>query len=352
MADYKFVVAEGADLLGEVQALDKQLALRLREPSECSFRINGEHPTAQLVRPFDRDIVVFRNSQPVFRGTIGSTVDLISDTRHDVTVTAVDYRARLARRVLLGDVTYTGQRDDEVVADLLSVTQAVASLGVSIGVVELGPVRDVQYEAGQDLRSAISTLADLDGGFDWFVDANLRLNLFRQRGQDRGRVLDYGGAVRGVEVVVSSPSYANAVRVSGGPGTTATVVTNVPAGANRFDLQLGLTSITDQPVLDAAALRALADAQAEFVSYVVRLRQSDALQAWGGPQDVDCGDTVTLAVRSGRIDTVQQVRVSDIEVRVSDDGREDVTLTTGIRSRWADMAAQVDKRVSNLERLV
>jgi hypothetical protein len=352
VADYKFVVAEGPDLLGEVQALDKALALRLREPSECSFRINGDHPTAELVRSFDRDVIVYRNAQPLFRGTIGTTFDNVSEERHDVVVSAVDYRGRFERRLLLADETFTSRRDDLIVEDLLGSVQSVASLGVSMGTVEPGPDRTVDFEAGQTLRSAIDTIANVDGGFDWYVDPQLRLNVARTRGEDRGRVLDYGGAVRAVDVIVSSPEYANALRVSGASGTSAVVVANVPTGAARFEGQLGLTTIGDQDVLDAAALRALANAGSQFVSYVIRLRQSDAVQAWGGLLDVDCGDLVTLAIRAGRLDVFEQVRVSDIEVRIGDDGREDVTLTTGIRERWERSLDNVSKRVTSLERQV
>lgn len=353
MADYKFVAADGPTLLGELQALNKSINLRLDGFSQAEFTINGLHPTAELVRPFDRDVIVYRNAEPIFRGTIGAVSHTLNGSSHYLTVNVLDYRARLNRRLVLTPLSFTGDRDDEIVTGILASVQGVSSLGLSMGTVEQGPARDYDVAPGTPAFAAITLLGGLDGGFDWYVTPGLRVDVLRTRGVNRGRILDYGGAVSQLQLRVNPSVYANAVFATGGTGTTPVLRDDVAPSTQRYDLQISELDVVDQPILDAAADRALTLAKTEFRSFVLTVRQSAAVQAWGGLQDVDVGDTVTVHARSGGLLVNEQQRVREIQIRVTDDGAETVTMQTdGEMGRFDERINRLEARLNTVERNV
>lgn len=351
MADYKFLAVRNGTVLGEIAALDRTVNLRLRDRSDVTFRVNGEHPTALFVREFDTDIVVFRGSEAVFRGTVGSVVDSADGTGYYLRVSAADYRSRLDRRILKAPVTFTSEPDTDIVASLLATAQAETNGGMGITVVGDGaPVaRTVTFPAGESLWDAIDLLSSLDGGFDWDVLPDLTLRTFRRRGVDRGRVLDYGGALRSFSVSGDPSAFANVVRVSG-EGLTAQVRSDFSVVPVRFESQIGLPLVGEQDILDGFADRALTESLEDWQTWEISLRQSNAFQAWGGPGDIGVGDTVRVVVRAGRLDVNELQRVEQISVLLDEDGREDVIMATrGRRREFTDRFRELDRRLTALE---
>jgi len=351
MTDYKFLAVRGGDILGEIAALESNVNLRLRDPSDVTFSVNGEHPTARLIREFDTDILVYRGADSVFRGTVGSVVDSADGTGYYLRVNAVDYRGRLNRRVLKSDVTFTADDDTDIVAALIGTAQGEVRGGMGITVLPDGaPVaRTVTFAAGESVWDAIDLLASLQGGFDWDVLPDLTLQTFRPRGRDRGRVLDYGGALKAFTVSGDPSAFANVVRVSG-EGLTAQVREDLSQVRRRFETQIGLPLVVNQQVLDDFADRVLQDRLGNWQTWELTLRQSNAFQAWGGLGDIGLGDTVRVVARIGRLDVNELQRVEQITVVLDEDGREDVLLSTRARRReFTDRFRELDRRLTALE---
>jgi hypothetical protein len=351
---YQIVAVRGTEQLGEIAARNVRVTLRLDEPSVVAFTVNGEHPTARFVSEFDTDVIVYRNGDPLIRATIGTTSDNVAETGYQLEVSAVDYRARLDRRILKSDVTFVGEDDTDIVAALLATAQAETAGALGLTVTSQGSptARNVTFTAGATVREAIDTIANLDGGFDWLVDGELRVTLGRPVGRDRGRVLDYGGAVSAVSVGSDPARYANVVRVSGADGLTPVVVESLPAGVRRFESQVGLTSVTDQDVLDDAGPAVLATALDDWQTWSLRLRSSASTQRWNGLGDIGLGDVVRVVVAFGRLAVNELQRVRGIRVDVDPDGRETVTLDTrGAARRFGDELVDLSRRVRELERL-
>jgi hypothetical protein len=351
VTDYKFLAVRGGDILGEIAALERTVNFRLRDPSDVTFTVNGEHPTAKLVREFDTDILVYRGLDPVFRGTVGAVTDSADGTGYYLRVNAVDYRGRLDRRVLKSDVTFTGEDDTDIVTSLLATAQGEVRGGMGITVVgDSAPVaRTVTFPAGESVWDAIDLLASVEGGFDWDVLPDLTLRTFRPRGSDRGRVLDYGGALSGFSVSADPASFANVVRVSG-EGLTAQVREDLSVFRRRFESQVGLPLVTEQQVLDDFADRTISQRVVNWQTWELTLRQSNAFQAWGGLGDIGLGDTVRVVARIGRLDVNELQRVEQITVLLDEDGREDVRLSTrGRRREFSDRLRDFNRRLRSLE---
>ena len=353
MADYKFVAADGPNLLGELQALGKSLTLRLRGTSSAVFDINGEHPTAELILPLQRDIVVYRDDEPVFRGVIGTTRHTVQRDSHYISVTVLDYRAFFRRRLFTTPLSFTGARDDEIALQLLDAIQQEGSMGITPGQIAAGPERDFEVEVGTSLAAALNSLSNLDGGFEWDITPDLKLDIFRQRGESRGRVLDYGGAAAAVELRFNPGEFANSVVFTGASSTSPVVVADVPPDERRYDLLDSDLNLNNQPLLEAAAELALERARAEFRSFRIEMRQTDQLQAWRGLSDVGLGDMVTVAVRSGPLDLSELQRVQTISIDVTEDGREDVAFETDVsEGRFDQRLNAINDRLATVERTV
>jgi len=357
---YQFVLGPAGDnpAIDLTFARNRTLDLKLSEPSTASFVIDGRSEQAAEILELATEISVYRERELLFRGFVGATSDTITEDRHDVTVTAVDYRGRLDRIILDADTTYTSQEDQDIAWELIDDAQGKVGgdLGITRGTADGGDtVRTIEFTGGITVREAIDRLASLAPGFDWDITPEREFVLFDERGADNGVILDYGGLVSAVSVNFDPSTYANAVRVSGDDTTTAqfaaaTDISTRPEG--RYETQLGLTDITTDATLTARATRLLAEREAIKSSFQVTLRNGDSdLIRWGGLDDIGLGDTCRMVVRSGRLDINRLVRVFEIRVAIGADNNETVTLTLDApEETFVDRIRRQQARLEVLER--
>jgi hypothetical protein len=340
-------------------ATARKITVRLGQPCDVAFSINGRHEQAADITEFVTDIWAYRDRQLLHRGRVGTTSDDVNTDSHTTTVNAPDYRALLDRRHLYdGDKLSYVQEDQAAIAwQLIQATQGKTggNLGITRGSGQTtGFLRDRLYTAGISTAEAITQLADLDGGFDWEIDPQLRLNLFNpQRGRDTDVVLEFGGAVASFSRAVLPAEYGNAVRAIAGtdpraPETReAADLATRPGG--RIEIERGFPDILEQSTLAARADYLLADAQVLRPSYTLTL----APGRYPGPQALWVGDSCIVAIRSGRLSEHDRQRVMEISFEPGADGDETVRVTVG-RSTPAGLFGQrmrrLDGRLSVLER--
>ena len=85
------------------EAQQRKLTVRLKDPSDLTFGINGRHPQAALIDELTTDAHVLWTSAAgvtwnLFRGRVGTTSDTLTPDDHRMTVSALDYRSLLDRR--------------------------------------------------------------------------------------------------------------------------------------------------------------------------------------------------------------------------------------------------------------
>jgi hypothetical protein len=357
---YQFVLgpAGGTPDTELTYARNRSLDLKLSEPSTCGFVIDGRSEQAAAIAELASEVSVFRDRELIFRGFVGSTSDQITEDRHDVNVTCVDYRGRLDRLLIDNDETYTSELDRDIGWDLVDTAQA--KTGADLGVVR-GPAlsaltsRTITFTGGISVREALDRLGGLAPGFDWDITPDRRFVMFDERGSDKGVILDYGGLVSAVNVQFNPSDYANAVRVSGDDTTTAQFAAAGDIGSRpegRYEFQQGLTDITTNATLASRATLLLAEKQLIRSSFTVTLRNGDSdLIRWGGPTDIGLGDTCRMVVRSGRLDVNRLVRVFEIRVAVGEDDNETVALTLDApEETFVDRIRRQQARLEVLER--
>jgi hypothetical protein len=357
VARYLFIADNDGEQTELTQATKRKVAFRVQGSASATFELDGRHEQADAIDELVTDLDVWRvedtgRRTKLYHGRIGRTADKVGTDAHSIEVTSADYREILGRRILFADVTKTAIDQAVIAWDLIQYTQGLSggALGITQGIgATTGTTRTVTFEAGRTIGECIDELSNLDGGFDWEIDANLKLNIYSlERGVNNNVILDYGGLVTTVNRDLNPGDYADALRVSGSDALTAQTRTAADIATRpegRWDKQIGTTDIVDQAVLDKAADQLLTDQQTITPAYTVKLRPG----AWEGPDHIWLGDTVTLRCASGRLDINDAVRVLALEISPGESGEEDVTLTVAARPR--NLMAELASHAHRLRRL-
>lgn len=320
-----------------------KVSAKRKDPTTISFDIDGSDPSL-VFRELVDDIWFYWGTVRV-RARIAPAQDTLDSGSHASSVTAVDYRAVLARRLIWDNWILTRVNADPAFAAWELVRQAQAEPGGDLrivrGQVPATPISiaAITHQAGAYTGDEIVALSKLGDGFDWDVtpqeDGTFTFDVWRPgRGRVTDVVLEYGPAgIPGRQV--DSTAFGNAVRAPGGTdpaGAQAAAVRREAADIatrpeGRWDLAVqdagtAATSATAAALAD----NALAAAQVLQPSYTFTLGE----RVWGGPDDFWIGDTVTLQLRSGRLLIDEQLSVEALDI-TGDPGLEfpQVSVTLG-----------------------
>lgn len=338
---WTFLARTGGEAVELTRARSRSLTVRLAGADQAQCSLDARSVQAGRIVETATDLLVYRDGTLLHRGRVGPTQDEASADRHTVTLTAVGYEAVLDRRTVwpadAADTDgqgnpvrrYTQVEQEEIGWDLITLTQARTGgdLGVTRGADQAtGRLRDRSYPVGKSIGEAIAQLSNVSDGFDWAITPELVYRVwYPRRGADNGFVLDYEGTVAAFSRSFNPASFANAHTVSGSEGTTVEAREEAAYGAEgRWEAHHGEPDISEQTTLAARADRVHADALAYKARWTVTLTAG----RWDGPDDLWVGDTAVLAVRSGRLDVVERVRVVEMTVSPDDDGRGETVGVT------------------------
>lgn len=334
MADWSWVLGgpppSGTRDRELTKARGRTVTWRLLASSTAQFSINGRADEAAGIVALATDLTIFRDDEKLYRGRVGPENDTIDQNRHLCQFTFTDYRGMLFYRVT-GDTgaAYDDEADGAIALDLVTTSQARAGgdWGVTAGVgTTTGTHREKTIDPGKPVDQSIGELANLDGGFEWEIDADLALNLWHpQRGADNGVVLDFRGLVSKIARQLDPKKFANAGVVSGSQGLTPVAFETADVGTDprgRWETSAGYPTITEQSTLDARGPWLRDQTSTLRPTYSVTLKRD----AWGGRAHIWLGDTVTLAIDSGRLQVNDPFRVIELSAQPGDSGSETITL--------------------------
>jgi hypothetical protein len=292
------------------------------------------------------DLLVYRDQTKMFRGRIGTSQDALDENAHTVQWSAMDYRSMLGRRLVSpGNLTYTSQDQIDIAWNLISVAQGGSGgpWGITLGRQGRGIVRTIAFNSGAYVEPSITDMSNLDNGFDWEIDANLKFNSWLVptrniytglgRGQSVGLVLRYGDNVRKVTRTVDTTKFANVVRYSGsvtaGSVTkdieTEVLYTGAFGPQGRWESSVSNPDLTDVNAVSGAALAELTRNAILLPSYQLTLTRG-----WWDPTQLWLGDLVTVNIHRGRLNESWQARVSQIGLTVGDEANEEnIVVTVG-----------------------
>jgi hypothetical protein len=337
------------------------------------------------------DVIVWRDpgTGPVklWRGRVTGGVDQHDGNSYTIPWSAVDYKALFASKLLLDGDTLTFSASTDVAGIAWALITTVQSrtngnMGLTkstdgwngSGTANTGKTFGASFVVtpGTDLQSALNTLlagdtsapAGAAAGFDWWIDPDLKVHIKSRnqtapnppgRGTYSTFVADFEGTVAQFTRTPLVDQYANLVRGDGAttPSTaTAPTLTTDPAG--RVERALTVTVDTTQTTAQQNALVAKSTAEALYVGNIPASSFSLVLTTgvWD-PSVLNVGDNVQVVNLPGRLAQFNGVqRLLSLQVDMSDDGAELVTLTTQRpdAANWqADVLVKLGDRVRGLE---
>jgi hypothetical protein len=357
------------------EAKSRRLTVQLAGPATAEFVIDGRSAQCASIVELAQDLVVYRWDpvdgfyQCLFRGPFSRSQDTLSETTHTVNFAAADYRAFLARPPVIGK-TYAAVDQAKIVQDIVMNAWAatIGGAGTDPGIVWhgvrnpdgtdagtdlTGVVRDRTYLGSENEATVIDDLSNVINGFEWGVEPVepngqpvggnnqvAQVNLYwPKRGVAMPFVAEYGVTVASLSRSINSTDFANWVRLDGTPtgdGPTKAALYSTATGDALTNPQLhpeGLwptllsnPDVTVKTTLDQQAAGELAQRSTLTPAYTLQLVPG----AWTHPA-VSCwlGDTITLRIRSGRLNVNTTVRVLGLTFDIDDSGQERIALTVG-----------------------
>lgn len=358
------------------QTTGRKLSVKLADPSEASFEMDGRDPVALHVDELATDLhVLYRRSpfdvrQQLYRGRIGKAADQIDAESHRLSVPSLDYRGVLQRRFLFTGTQQTWTQIDQVTIGWGLITQTQNSLGGGLGITDAstptGKLRDRTYDLQDQIFEKIQQLSEVQDGFDWdIVAADTRRLEYRtwfpQRGTDTDVVFELGGSAIALSRDVDSSAYANAIRMTGkaaeapeGGGEAppepppheryADNITTTATG--RWEAVVGSDLTTAAAINDRIGWQ-LAQSQVVRPSYSFTMRRG----WWQGPEHCWVGDRALVKVFSGRLRVDTVLRVQEMSFTPDPDGGEAVEVTVGApKPDPRRRATAIEQRLAALER--
>jgi hypothetical protein len=358
VASYRVICVDtkSGTLLAEVPASGLSFASVLNGAGECSFSVPlGEDASAGVyvdaTEPVRRSIVVERDGVIVWSGIVWATT--YDDASRELEVRAAETWSYYRRRNIHTTLRYTQVDQFDIVRGILTWVHAQTGgdIGVTLGD-EVGFfLRDREYLIwdAKNVGDAIEELADVIGGFDFYIDAAWgddgrlvkRLRLFLLR---RGRppaetdlIFEVGRNVVEWTWPNDGTRYANRVVAFGAGQDNMRLRAQAVVATAQLNAGYPLIDdvISDNDVTRLSTLRAKADQQLADLSQPVVLPEvtvrADELPLFGAYELGDgCRFVCPPGVSPRFPDGIEVARrIVGWQVRVSDEGTDEVRLSLG-----------------------
>jgi hypothetical protein len=304
----------------------------------ASIEIPTDVVAIGYIRDLVSDLIYYRDDVEMYRLRVVDSEDIVGRDGSMVRFECVSYEHLLKRRILREDRILTDE-DIDAAWWLISYTQAFHSLGITRGTLTPGVSRQRTLSAGTDINTAINDFAIADGGFDWWIDSQLRFWAAKPR---RGVELDIdwlvGGQVAEMQRLSPIEDYASVILATGATGET-----RIPDGAGGEtvypppppqlvqspSMPFGLweTAVSYSDVVTAGSL--LTKANWNLLDKGnIRPTYKLTLEPGTWHPGIHLGDVVRLrVVIPPRVDIKVPIRIEEMQIECSTDGSETVTMS-------------------------
>ena len=310
------------------------------------IEVNAEEPAIPFIRELVSDFLFYRDGDLRYRLRVVDSEDVLTRDAASVKFSCVSYDKLLERRILHED-WLLDDFDINAAWRLIDYTQRRYSLGITRGTTEPGHRRQRALDAGDDILTSINDFAQAEGGFDWWIDQNLKFWAAKPR---RGRThtdvqWQLGGEVGEMTRTNPIEDYSSLIMATGAQSEV-----RIPRADGQEDVYqppdpqivelaskpLGLWEYTtsDTDVITTASLHEkamwhLGDKGTIRPTYKITLEPG----VW--QPAVGIGDIVTLRVNTVRANVKVPIRIEELSISCNADGAETITMSVrgGTRNR-------------------
>lgn len=334
-------------LNGDEVSLESWQNLQVTENFEgvtATIDVPGIRPELGFVTELVTDVQIYFDRVLAYTLRIMDAEDTFTTETHEVSLTCQSYEYILSRRILFADYetkvgTVAGAiPQHEIAWQLVAYTQNFQSLGITKASnwTSSTKTQDRIIQRGKTITEAINEAATIEGGFDWWIDQNLKLHAQTPRLLfDTGLDLVWGARALTVQRSSASETYDSVVLVTG-----ALQETTLPSGAvfpppapairqlasrplGRWERAYSYGDLITNASVIAKADWHLADSSKKRATYRIGL----APGVWN--QTIRPGGLLSLRVRSlPRLDFRVRCRIEEVSINATADGAVDVELGT------------------------
>ena len=185
------------------------------EGIRTQIEVNAEEPAIPLIQELVTDFVFYRDGEKLYRLRCVDSEDILTRDAATVRFDCVSYDKLFERRILHEDwILKDG--DINCAWRLIDYTQKRDTFGVSRGTKAAGDRRERALDAGDDILSCINDFAQSDGGYDWWIDAELRFWAVKpRRGKPHSMMWILGGEVAEMTRINPIEDYASLIMATG-----------------------------------------------------------------------------------------------------------------------------------------
>jgi hypothetical protein len=299
--------------------------------------INAEEPAVPFIRELITDFLFFRDGELRYRLRVVDSEDILTRDAATVRFDCVSYDKLLERRILHED-WLLDDGDINAAWRLIDYTQRKQSFGITRGTTNPGIRRQRALDAGDDILTAVNDFAQAKGGFDWWIDANLKFWAVKpRRGKRHNLQWQLGGEVAEMTRMNPIEDYSSLIMATG-----ANSEVRIPRDDGEEDVYpppdpqivqlpnkpLGLWELTtsDTDVITTASL--LEKAQ-WHLGDKGNIRPSYKLMLEPGVWQpiVAVGDILTLRIDTVRANVKVPIRIEELSINCTSDGAETVSMS-------------------------
>lgn len=361
---YEYVIKDksGNTLVTLDSARNRQFKFYMNKPSDAQFDISLSDPklTNDMLLLGNKELYIYRSGVLVWGGELLSDSEDIEDQTETRTVYAKGFANLLSKKIIgssLSPVSYTSTDPATFIPSLIASSQSGLNedLGITVGIAQASVNRTLDFSFDSLLDIATKLCSDtVDDGFEFDVDPLKVYSMwYPQRGMQRPDiVIEYGKNFTKYTRQGDSSDMANTVIVYGaGTGVSQAQVTVQDSGlAAQYgvrEVTLAANSISDTTLLTSIGQQYLDLIGQPYNTFTVDLhRGSDPVLGTYG-----IGDSPRLILNKG-INVIDDFfRIYEIDVALTDDDDEDVTLTLSntLRRTFLDKVIDLKKRIMILE---
>lgn len=361
---YEFVIKDksGNTMVTLDSARNRQFKFYMNKPSDAQFDVSltDAKLTNDMLLLGNKELYIYRAGVLVWGGELTSDDETIDDQTEIRTVYAKGFANLLSKKIIGSSASpdsHTAEDAGSIVSGLITSSQSGINedLGITNGVIQTSVNRtiDFQFETLLDIIEHLSS-DTVDDGFEFDVDPLKVFSLwYPQRGTERDDIIvEYGKNFTKYTRQGDASDMANEIIIYGaGSGVTQAQETVDDTGLQpQYGIRqatLAANSISDTTLLISIAQQYLNLIGQPYNTFTIDLHQGSdpALGTYG------IGDSIRLIVKKGLTQIDDFFRVYEIDVALTDDDDEDVTLTLSntLRKTFLDKVIDLKKRIKILE---
>lgn len=274
---------------------------------------------------------IYRYGVKIWSGILGDIIGSAGDITGEVTLTFYSY-LWLLNFMFVSPAGKTFSSTDEgtilwtLIDDFQNLTTK-SDFGITQGSNSTTSTnRDRTYPAFKNLYEAFIQMTEVENGPDVDIDQNKALQVWSERGRRTSFVFEYGKNIKNLDFSISMADFANSVYVLGSGEGQDQLYAVVHKASSQDEYKVWQKVMLHPSVIETETLREHASQYASEFSQPIDVYSATLKAEDPSFLSYQVGDEVKIKASYGWLDIDKWKRIKKIDVEVSPESYENVTL--------------------------